>query len=392
MDFMPDFFIYFRNKIIRFLYAVIFKPVAFRKDPEEVHDKIISLGVFLGSYALARRIVDFFLSYRNKSLEQKIFGIDFKNPVGLSAGFDKNAQLPSILPSVGFGFAEVGSVTGEYCSGNPKPRLWRLKKSEALVVYYGLKNDGCEKISARLRGQKFKIPIGINIAKTNSPKTAEIQAGIADYVKAARAFINIGDYLTINISCPNAYGGEPFTDSEKLEKLLIAIDKIKINKPVFLKISPDLLEEEIDRIINVADKHRISGFVCANLTKKRTAKIVDSAVPEKGGISGRVVADLSDGLIAYIYKKTKGKYVIFGVGGVVSADDAYRKIRLGASLVQLITGMVFQGPQTISEINYGLARLIGRDGFSNISEAIGADFKNTLPWSKENLMPSPKPF
>lgn len=387
---MPDFYISFRNKITRFLYKVIFKPIAFRKDPEEVHDKITAVGVFLGSHFWTRKVTEFLFFYRNKTLEQNILGIDFENPVGLSAGFDKNAELPQILPAVGFGFAELGSITGEPCPGNPKPRLWRLEKSEALVVNYGLKNDGCKKISAKLRGQKFKIPIGISIAKTNSQKTVETEAGIADYVKAARAFTDIGDYLTINISCPNAYGGQPFTDPVKLDKLLLEIDKIKFSKPVFLKISPDLADGEINQIIEVADKHRVDGFVCSNLTKKRTSKIVDSAVPEKGGISGRVVTNLSDKLIGYIYKKTKGQYIIIGVGGILSAEDAYRKIRLGASLVQIITGMVFKGPQIIGEINYGLVRLIKKDGFGNIAEAIGADFKKIQSLGQKTSYPEQK--
>ena len=314
-------------------------------------------------------------SYQNKMLEQKVLGINFKNPVGLAAGFDKNAQLTDILPSVGFGFAEVGSITGEACDGNPKPRLWRLKNSKGLLVWYGLKNNGCEVLSKKLKKRKFKIPIGINVAKTNSPDTVETEKGIDDYTKAFEKFTNIGAYYTINISCPNTYGGQPFTDVERLDRLLARIDKIPTKKPIFLKLSPDLTNKELDEIISVCRKHRVHGFICSNLSKNRTNKQIKDKIPStEGGMSGKIVEKLSNEVISHLYKKTKGNYVIIGLGGVFCAEDAYKKIKLGVSLVQLITGMIFEGPQVISEINLGLVRLLERDGFENISQAIGSSY------------------
>ncbi len=373
---MKENLIYARNLINRIGYKAVFKRIFFRIDPEIVHDRMTGNGILLGSNFLTRKFISLMFSYSNRKLEQNIFGINFPNPIGLAAGFDKDAQLTNILPSVGFGFAEVGSITGELCGGNPKPRLWRLKKSKGLVVYYGLKNEGCKKISKRLRNKKFKIPIGTSIAKTNSKKTVSDKVGIEDYVKAYKMFTDIGDYFTINISCPNVYGGQPFTDGNRLDKLLKKIDVIRTKKPNFLKISPDLSKKEIDEIIKVSKNYRIDGFVCANLTKNRdNKKIVDKDVQKKGGMSGKVVEDLSNDLIKYIYKKTKGKYVIIGCGGVFTAEDAYKKIRLGASLIQLITGMIFEGPQLISEINQGLVKLLERDKLSNISQAIGMDNK-----------------
>lgn len=363
-----------RNFISGFIYSNLFKRIFFMMDPEAVHDNITSCGVFLGKFQFTRELVKLLFYYSNKKLEQNISGIHFPNPVGLAAGFDKDAQLVDILPAVGFGFAEVGSVTGEPCGGNPKPRLWRLKKSRALVVNYGLKNKGCEEVSKRLGTKKFQIPIGTSIAKTNSRETVDTQAGISDYKKAFGQFINIGAYFTINISCPNTYGGQPFTDAKKLDLLLTEIDKIKTNKPIFLKISPDLSKTEIDGIIGVSLKHQVRGFICSNLTKFRHSPgILDQVVPKAGGISGKVVEDLANGLISYVYKKTKGKYIIIGCGGVFSTEDAYKKIKLGVSLVQLITGMVFEGPQLIGGINSGLAGLLKRDGFENISEAVGVE-------------------
>ncbi|MFA6274403.1 MAG: quinone-dependent dihydroorotate dehydrogenase, partial [Candidatus Paceibacterota bacterium] len=241
-------------------------------------------------------------------------------------------------------------------------------------VYYGLKNDGAETISKRLQNKKFKIPIGISIAKTNCKETCDTNIAIEDYFKAYKAFSNIGDYYTINISCPNAYGGQPFTDSKKLEALFNKIFSIPKTKPIFLKVSPDLKKEEIDEIIETASKFKIDGFICTNLTKNRENKnILDKDVPAVGGLSGKVVNNMSDDLIRYIYKKTNGRFVIIGSGGVFSAEDAYRKIKAGASLVQLITGMIFEGPQLIGDINIGLVKLLKKDGYKNISEAIGKE-------------------
>ena len=352
--------------MISFLYKNFLKPFFFLFDPEMVHDLMILAGQILGSNFLTRKITSLFFSYSNPALEQNILGIKFKNPIGLSAGFDKDALLTDILPSVGFGFEEVGSITGEKCSGNPKPRLWRLKDLKSLIVYYGLKNKGCEEIAARLKNKKFEFPIGTSIAKTNCADTVDTEKGIADYVKAFKAFAKIGAYFTINISCPNAFGGQPFTDAKRLGLLLTQLDKIATKKPIFLKMSPDLTDKELDNIIAVSKKHKVHGFVCTNLTK-------NPKITEKGGLSGKLVENLANNLIKKVYQKTKGKYVIVGVGGVFSAEDAYKKIKLGASLVELITGMIFEGPQVISEINQGLVKLLQKDGYKNISGAIGAD-------------------
>ena len=358
--------------VVNFLYKTIIRPILFLNDPEVVHERMIKFGNFLGKCRFGRKIVSALFFYSDKSLEQNILGINFKNPIGLAAGFDKNAELVDILPSVGFGFMEVGSITGEPCEGNPKPRLWRLKKSKGIVVYYGLMNDGCERISSRLKNKKFEIPLGISVAKTNNWETAETEAGINDYFKAYKTMGEVGDYTTINISCPNAFGGEPFTDSVKLESLLKKIFEIQKKKPIFLKLSPDLNEAETDSILEVCKKYPVDGFVCSNSTKKRV-NIIDKDLPEKGGISGKPMEELANRQISYIYRKTGRKYVIVGCGGVFSAEDAYKKIRLGASLVQLVSGVIYEGPQFIGEINRGLVRLLRKDGFGNISQAVGVD-------------------
>jgi dihydroorotate dehydrogenase len=353
-----------RNKFLAFFYQKICKPIFFKIDPETIHDHMITMGKFLGSNPITRAVTRLSFDYDNPILEQKILGMHFKNPMGIAAGFDKNAELTQLAPSLGLGFHEVGSITGEPCEGNPKPRVWRLPKEKSLRINYGLKNQGCEEISKRLSHQKFKIPIGINIAKTNCALTANDDAAIQDYAKAFRAFATIGDYFTINISCPNAHGGQPFTDPKKLDSLLAQLKKIPTKKPLLLKLSPDLSDLELDALLDVAIRHEIDGFLCTNLTKQHQLG--------EGGLSGKAVEALSNAMISKVRKKTEGKKLIIGCGGIFSAEDAYAKIRAGASLIQLITGMIFQGPQLISEINQGLVKYLKRDGFKSIAEAIGA--------------------
>ncbi len=373
-----ELFIKIRNLIISILYKYLLKPIFFLMDPEDIHDQMTKVGAFLGKYSLFRLITKAFFYYKNPILNQNIFEKEYENPIGLSAGFDKNAELINILPAVGFGFIEVGSITGEYCDGNPKPRLWRMPKSKSLIVYYGLKNKGAERISHTIKSSISKIPLGINIAMTNCYKNLEIDNAINDYIKAFNIMKEYGDYITINISCPNALGGQPFIKPENLEKLLENIDKIDTDKKIFIKLSPDINEEETNTILDILDKHRIHGIICSNLTKNRNNPKIDDEeknITEKGGISGKAVEDLSNKLLANIYKKTNNKYLLIGVGGISSGKDAYEKIINGASLVQMITGMIFEGPQAISQINQELAQLLKEKGFKNIKEAIGSGIK-----------------
>lgn len=356
-------------------YQHILKPILFKIDPEKVHDFFVVAGEWFGRRRFFRNMTAKFFKYSHPMLNQSLYGINFPNPVGLAGGFDKDARLTQILPSVGFGYEEVGSITGEPCAGNTGKRLWRLPESKSIRVYYGLKNEGCEKNALRLSTQRFQFPIGINIAKTNCAETAEDETGIKDYAKAFEVCTNLGDYFTVNISCPNAFGGQPFTDPDKLDVLMTRLDKINTEKPVFVKLSADLTEEQIDAVVKVCDKHRVHGFVVSNLTKQTDLPTIKQDEIEKdsqGGFSGKPTAELSNKIIAHIYKNHGDKYAIIGCGGIFTAEDAYEKIRQGATLVQLITGMIFEGPQLIGEINHGLVELLKRDGYQSISEAIGA--------------------
>ena len=269
---------------------------------------------------------------------------------------------------------EVGSVTARPCAGNPKPRLFRLPKSGALVVNYGLMNDGSDAISARLKHAAFAVPVGVSLAPTNDAQTMEYKEAIKDYLYSYKAFAQTGSYTTLNLSCPNTCNDQPFTDPAKLKELLEEVAQIPSKKPLFLKLSPDLPFDRLDQLLEVAVSGGVRGVICSNLTKKRdNSAIKEKDIPAKGGISGRVVGELSDQMIAHVARQWGKKLIIIGCGGVFTPEDAYRKIRLGATLIQMVTGMIYEGPQAISTINSGLVSLLKRDGFDSIHQAIGVD-------------------
>lgn len=365
-----------------FSYRKVLKPILFMQKPDPIHGLFLNTGKILQRSLVARKIIADIWSYQNPAfLAQTVAGINFKNPVGLSAGFDKNFELPPILKSIGFGFMEGGSLTFRECIGNPRPWFYRLPKSKSLVVYAGLANEGVTQIIKRVKGYKsetFKdFPLNMSVAKTNSPTTCKENDGVADYVGSLKALnkAGIGSIITLNISCPNAFGGEPFTTPNTLEHLLAEVDKVGLEIPVFIKMPSHLSWKEFSELLKVAEKHNITGLTISNLAKDRKkAKLADD-LPDSvnGNLSGKPTWGLSNDLIRQAYKKYGDRFVIIGVGGIFSAEDAYTKIRFGASLVELITGMIFEGPQLIGEINLGLVELLKRDGLVNISQAIGLD-------------------
>jgi dihydroorotate dehydrogenase len=364
-----------KQKIIRLFYRFILKPIFFRIDPETIHNVMAIVGIELGKYKLTRKLTKLLFFYSDPSLRQNIVGIEFANPIGLAAGFDKNAQLTQIMPEVGFGFMEAGSITANKCDGNPKPRLSRLPRTKSLIVNYGLKNNGAEEISSRLKKMDFEFPVGISIAKTNDNKTVTTKDGVKDYLRSVRIFRNIGSYITLNISCPNAFDGESFLDTNNLEQLLDAVSHVKKNKPIFVKVSSNVPPDQLEKIIEVSERYNIDGYICSNLSKNRKSEKVLDKLDIKGGISGKVLKEDATDQVSYIYKKTGGRKLIIGCGGVSTAEEAYEKIKAGASLIQLITGMIFEGPQLIGEINHGLAKLLKADGYDNISEVVGIGHK-----------------
>jgi len=377
---MLDKLIATRNYIWRKKYQWILKPIFFKFDPENIHNFVSSFLHFLGKYFLTRKIAYFCWGFGDPSLEQNILGVNFKNPVGLAAGFDKNAKLIDIMPSLGFGFAEVGSITAQPYEGNPELHLCRLPEAKTLRINYGLKNFGAKVLHQQLQNRIWFLPVGINIAKTNAPETSEVNKGIEDYFFTYRIFQDIGNYFTINISCPNTCEKNPiFLEPKNLNLLLGKIFSIPKIKPVFIKLSPDLEDVELQKILEVCQKYPLDGFVCGNLTKVNLLGHIG-----QGGFSGKAVQALSNQLIRKVYKEINdpakallwqksNKPIIIGVGGIFNAEDAYRKIKAGASLLQLITGLIFEGPQLISDINLGLVKLLKADGYKNISEAVGKE-------------------
>jgi dihydroorotate dehydrogenase len=360
------------------MYEKILKPIFFRFDPENIHDFFALVGEFLGSNPLTRKIVAFFCDYENSMLNTTVAGIKFKNPIGLGAGFDKDVRLTKIMHSVGFGFEEVGAITHYSYDGNPKPRLARLPDDKSLIVYYGLKNHGAESIRRKMEHLDRDMPIGVNIAKTNRADIVG-EKSVEDYVASYKMLARYFSYVTLNVSCPNAQDGCTFQDPKMLDGLLSALGKELLveTPPIFLKISVHLSEKEVDELLAIVEKYPfITGFVMANLSKNRAIlNLVSSKerlnVIPMGGISGAPVRELSTEMIRHIYRKTHGKYVLIGLGGVFTAEDAYEKIKAGASLVQLVTGLIYGGPMAIKRINKGLVKLLERDGYASVTEAVG---------------------
>ncbi|MBI5060779.1 MAG: quinone-dependent dihydroorotate dehydrogenase [Candidatus Aenigmarchaeota archaeon] len=352
------------------IYKNLLKPIFFKMDPEKVHNRVTRLGKFLGRSELNRLLIRSLFYFEHPALNTTVAGITFKNPVGLAAGFDKNAQLYDILPDVGFGFAELGSVTGEPCKGNPKPRLFRVPREKSIIVNYGLVNDGCEAISSRLKNAVFRIPIGFSVAKTNDP-ALDTGAGIRDYIKAYRHMHALGSYTTINVSCPNTADGQTFGHPQNLRLLLNALANEKHEKPIFIKIKPDFAEKELEEIVNIINSHDwIAGFIISNLTTHReelqTPKEELDKLSQKGGLSGLPTQKRSLDAIRFVHQRSHK--VIIGCGGIFTGQDAIDKLKAGASLVQLVTAMIYEGPGIISRINREIVDLLHKENFSNVDQ------------------------
>ena len=384
-----NYLIAFRNFFLKLSFRAI-RPLIFMMEPEQAHRTLKKAGVFLGNNKFLKSLTGLFFNYDHESLNIEVDGINYRNPIGLSAGFDKDGELTKIYPSLGFGLAELGSFTGEVCPGNPGKRLFRMKKSKSIVVWYGLNNEGSEKISQRLADEDFgDLRVGINAANSNLTPEFILQDSISDYLKTMKLFKDIGDYYDVNISCPNTQDGEPFVDKDNLDALLIAINKeIRpiSDKPIYVKLAADMTLEEINIIVDACMEHGMDGVVCTNLAKPEfnsehrpeeypTNK---GLLPKgKGAMSGLPLQRISTNVIRHVYRRTRGQLTIIGVGGIFTARDAYEKITSGASLCHMITAMIFDGPQAMNEINRGLVKLLKADGFDTISQAVGS--KNPLP-------------
>lgn len=369
-----------RLNIIAFIYQKIIKQVFFLLDAEFVHISHIFLGDLLGK-SLLKNYINWKFNYSTSKLKQKVSGISFPGPVGLAAGFDYEARLTQILYSLGFGFQSVGTITNLSYKGNPKPRLGRLPKSKSLMVYKGFKNEGAKAVENKMRNQKYEIPVGISIGMSNNLSIKNTNDAVKDVVAAFKIFDKSqtkNKYYEINISCPNLINtAVNFYKPVNLNLLLQSINRLKIKKPIFIKMPISLTNKEFLSLLDIISQYKIiRGVIIGNLLKDRMSPLLNKQEVKKfkvGNFSGKPCEPRSNELIKLTYKKYGEKLIIIGCGGVFNGQDAYKKIRLGASLVQLITGMIYQGPQLISQINLELERLLEKDGFSNIKQAIGTE-------------------
>jgi dihydroorotate dehydrogenase 2 len=336
-------------------------------------------------------------SFQDRALQQEIDGVTYRNPVGLSAGFDKNIQLSPLMGDVGFGFASGGSVTLEPRKGNRRPWFHRLPKTKSVVVYAGMPNYGLETISryvTKNRSRVKEMPTVVSVAVIANKSTKD-QFGpcvsenliVKDVKKAVEYIVKhqLASVVEINISCPNA-GKEPFIYPETLDMLLREMDGVERNVPFWIKM-PHLYDmQQFDSLLQTIVKHNIQGVTVANLVKDRTMVTIKDPLNDeiRGGLSGEPTREHGLELIRHAYQKYGDRLTIIGVGGIFTAEDAYAKIRAGANLVGLITGLFFEGPQLVGHINRELVTLLKNDGFSHISEAVGVDFKEKLKKSKKS--------
>lgn len=340
------------------LYEHVLKPALFRFDPEAVHDFFTDAGEFLGGNGFGRAVTRAIYGYNGPDISKTVDGIRYRTPFLLSAGFDYNGRLTRILPQIGLGGEEVGSVTARPCAGNPKPRLTRLQRSKSILVNKGLKNDGTDAIIERLkpivRDRNREFVIGVSIARTNDANCADIQSGLDDYSYSFAKFNaeGVGDYYTINISCPNAYGGEAFTTPELLGKLLARLKGIKCHKPVYVKMPINIPWYEFDALLREIDYYGLHGVVIGNLNKEYSHLSAKDEVPAmfKGGLSGLPCTHLSTDLIGRTRQAYGSRFTIIGVGGVMSPETAMEKFEAGADLVQVITGLIFKGPGLVKRM------------------------------------------
>jgi dihydroorotate dehydrogenase len=311
-------------------------------------------------------------------LNTHLWGIDFNNPVGLAAGFDKNAEALDGVLGLGFGFAEIGSVTPVSQPGNLPPRLFRLTKDLAVINRMGFNNDGAEIVAGRLSQRRKKGVVGVNLGKNKTATNA-----VADYAKGAEILAPTADYLVVNVSSPNTPGLRALQGGDALREILSAVQEIldkgatgtARRKPLLVKIAPDLTKEDQEDIVDVALSLGIDGIIATNTTIVRPKDLRDPQKTETGGLSGRPLKAQAIRVLADIYRLSEGKIPLIGVGGIESGADAYARIRAGASLVQLYTALVFQGPSLVAKIKKDLADLLRRDGFSTVAEAVGADLR-----------------
>ena len=341
-----------------------FRSLIFKIDPEIAH----TLAIKSLKLNLARNIFD-----ENKSdpmFKSTLFSKIIDNPIGIAAGFDKNAEVYNPLFKLGFGFVEVGTITPLKQYGNPKPRVFRLVEDQALINRLGFNNLGSENVSSRIRARSPEGLLGINIGPNKDTKDR-----LSDYLIGFRTFHDIADYITVNISSPNTENLRNFHDEIKFDELMNSIEeekiKLKSKTPIVVKISPDILDNQINKFSEILLKYKVSAIIVSNTSEGNRENLQNILKHQKGGLSGKPLEEKSNKLITKFFNLLKGKIIIIGVGGVDSGKSAYEKFLAGASYVQLYTGMVFQGPNIVGKIKKELKELLISDGVMNFREIIG---------------------
>jgi dihydroorotate dehydrogenase (fumarate)/dihydroorotate dehydrogenase len=359
------------------LYTSSARPLLFRFDAERVHEATLELCGRIGRSRLITGAARRLYAHDHPRLRTTVAGIDFPNPVGLAAGFDKNGVAAAFLPALGFGAIEIGSVSAEPSPGNPeRPRLYRVPADEGLMVYYGVPNQGAPAVAARLDGVSLPVPLGVSLVETNRGAQAPTDAVIEELAQAAQPFLARADYLVLNLNCPNSGGGfSHFDDAVALRALLDRFKALGAVPPLFLKITPKPDPATARVLEAVAPFAFMKGFIL-NTPAPRPYTGLNTPNAElavmRGSLTGMRVRQPSQAALRrWSAMIDRSRHVLIGVGGISSAEDAYAMIRFGASLVQVCTALVYRGPGLVKEIKRGLARLLERDGFESVAEAVG---------------------
>ncbi len=337
------------------MYKLFIRPILFIFDPEKVHHFVFRMIKLMSALPGIGALNKKMFSVEDKKLERTLFGLTFKNPVGIAAGFDKNAVLYNELENYGFGFLEVGTATPKPQVGNPKKRLFRLKKDSALINRMGFNNLGADAIAQNLKNRKTKLIIGGNIGKNTATPNED---ALADYIYNFEALHDVVDYFVVNVSCPNVKNLTKLQDTDFLTELLLKLKSINaqksVQRPILLKIAPDLNEPQLDEIIELVAATQIDGIIATNTTTSRenlTKSKEEVEAIGNGGLSGLPLKERSTEVIRYLATKSNKAFPIIGVGGIHSAADAIEKIQAGADLVQIYTGFIYEGPKLVKAIN-----------------------------------------
>lgn len=341
------------------IYKHLLKPLLFRTDAEKAHEMALSLASRTHCSPFLQTLASAIYGSKNANLEQELFGLKFPNPLGLAAGFDKNGTTPLAMQSIGFGFVEVGSITAQPSAGNPKPRAFRLPDDQSLINRMGLNNEGADAITQRLGNLDLNIPLGVNIAKTNDA-SIHGDAALRDYLYSYEKAQTVADYITINISCPNTGEGKTFEDPSALRDLLSALQPNKQNrKPSLVKFTVDIDRLSLEELVSICEDFDISGYVATNTSSIRKDLKTDPDILQRignGGLSGRAIQDRSTRVVQWLHEIIGGSKPIIGVGGIDSGQAALEKLAAGASLIQIYTGLIYEGPALISKIKKAIRK------------------------------------